>query len=159
MERFDKNEVDYFDEEEEDMSEYELEKGEESFKEIDELPKSRRRALNEESGNLSLIAKMLIAESKNCLQYNKIHQTVVFFIMTKLTTTTEKYVVNNNFLKNYEDWYDFCIDKLHELKDLSLSDENYYNDVLRVLLKIYPILLTFEEDITNLYDMLLPLLS
>jgi hypothetical protein len=158
MERFDKNEVDYFDEEE-DMSEYDLEKGEESFKEIDELPKSRQRALNEESGNLSLIAKMLIAESNNCLQYNKIHQTIVFFIMTKLTITTEKYVVNHNFLENYEDWYDFCIDKLHELKDLSLSDENYYNDVLRVLLKIYPILLTFEEDITNLYDMLLPLLS
>ena len=151
MERFDKNEVDYFDEEE-DMSEYELEKGE-------ELSNSRWHTLNEESTSLSSITKMLIAESKNCLQYNKIHQTIVFFIMTKLTITTEKYVVNHNFLENYEDWYDFCIDKLHEIKDLSVLDENHYDDVIRVLLKVYPILFTFEEDITNLYDMLLPLLS
>ena len=150
MERFDKNEVDYFDEE--DMSEYELEKGE-------ELPNSRWYALNKESTNLSSITEMLIAESKNCLQYNKIHQTIVFFIMTKLTITTEKYVVNHNFLENYEDWYDFCIDKLHEIKDLSVLDENHYDEVVRVLLKVYPILLTFEEDITNLYNILLPLLS
>ena len=102
MERFDKNEVDYFDEEE-DMSEYELEKGE-------ELSNSRRHALNKESTNLWSITEMLITESKNRLQYNKIHQTVVFFIMTKLTITTEKYVVNHDFLENYDDWYDFCIE-------------------------------------------------
>ena len=158
MERFDKNEVDYFDEEE-DMSEYELEKCEESFKEIDELANSRWHALNEESINLSSITKMLITDSNNCLQYDKIHQTIVFFVMNKLTMATERYVVNHNFLENYEDWYQFCIDKLHELKDLSVLDENHYDEVVRVLLKVYPILLTFEEDTTNLYNMLLPLLT
>jgi hypothetical protein len=79
--------------------------------------------------------------------------------MNKLTMATDKYVIRHIFLENYEDWYQFCIDKLHELKDLSVLDENHYDEVVRVLLKVYPILLTFEEDTTDLYNMLLPLLS
>jgi hypothetical protein len=137
------------------ISDHELEKR----KDCDELASYRCHTLNTESTNLSLISKMLIAESNNCLQYNKIHQTIVFFIMTKLTIVTERYIVNHNFLENYQDWYEFCIDKLHELKQFSVSDEDHYHNVTRVLLKIYPILLTFEEDTTNLYNMLLPLLT
>lgn len=158
MEPFDKNEVNYFDDEEY-ISEYELEKYEESFKEIDELAKSRWHTLNEESISLSSITKMLAADSNNCLQYNKIHQTIIFFIMTKLTIATDRYVVNHNFPKDYEDWYQFCIDKLHELNQLSVLDENHYDAVVGILLETYPLLITFEEDITNLYNMLLPLLS
>lgn len=88
----------------------------------------------------------------------KIHNAIIFFIMNKLTICYERRIENLKF-NSYDDWYTNCITTLEErLKYIPTSNEEdkQYDYITELIYDVYPIMISFDDDVSSLVDFILP---